>query len=295
MKFIPFDSVSPCSRWLAMAALLSTLCTATHAQDISSRDVTDWSEFALPAIAPSNSLPLDDTAFAAVSRGGPWAAADWQPLRGAERLAFEQARAGRWEALLATLKADSPMPDAQDRDGATLLTLAARRGQMEVARELIRRGADVERRGLFGLTPLGAAALGGHHLIVQDLLRADANPERWSASGHTPLQLASREGHVMTVRALLAAQADPMAFGKGGRHALGEAAQTAQHEVLSALLSAGVQVDAPDQNGLNALHAAALSRQFTTVEWLRQRGATVRHPLTQVLLDRPADVLPKLP
>ena len=27
----------------------------------------------------------------------------------------------------------------------------------------------------------------------------------------------------------------------------------------------------------------------------RQRGATVRHPLTQVLLDRPADVLPKLP
>lgn len=297
--FPPFDLAASRARWLPVAALLSALgsalCTASHAQDISSGDVTEWSAFALPPVAPASNLPVDETEFAALSRGGPWAASQWQPLTGAQRQAFEQARAGRWDALLATLKADSPLPDAQDRDGATLLTLAARRGRLDVANELLRRGADVERRGLSGLTPLGAAAMGGHHLIVQDLLRAGAQPERWSASGHTPLQLAAREGHVLAVRVLLNAKADPMAFGKDGRHALGEAAQTAQHEVMAALLAAGVQADAPDQNGLNALHAAALSRQFATVEWLRQKGGTVRHPLTQVLLDRPADVLPRLP
>lgn len=293
--FPPFDLAASRARWLPVAALLCALSSAAHAQDISSRDVSEWSEFARPPVAPASNQPVDDTEFVALSRGGPWAAAQWQPLTGAQRQAIEQARAGRWEALLATLKADSPLPDAQDRDGATLLTLAARRGRLDVANELIRRGADVERRGLSGLTPLGAAAMGGHHLIVQDLLRAGAQPERWSASGHTPLQLAAREGHVLAVRALLNAKADPMAFGKDGRHALGEAAQTAQHEVMAALLAAGVQADAPDQNGLNALHAAALSRQFAMVEWLRQKGGTVRHPLTQVLLDRPADVLPRLP
>jgi hypothetical protein len=292
----PFsDLAASRARRLPVAALLCALCTAVHAQDISSRDVTIWSEFALPPIAAASNLPVDDTEFAALSQGGPWVAAQFRPLQGALPLAFEQARSGRWEALLATLKAESPMPDAQDRDGATLLTLAARRGGLAVVRELIRRGADVDRRGLFGLTPLGAAAMGGHDLAVQDLLRAGADPERWSASGHTPMQLASREGQVSVVRTLLGAHADPMAFGKDGRHPLAEAAQTAQFEVMTALLAAGVQADAPDQNGLNALHAAALSRQFKVADWLRQRGATVRHPLTQVLLDRPADPLPSLP
>lgn len=278
-----------------MLAFLCVLCTASHAQDISSRDVTVWSEFALPPIAAASHAPVDETEFAALSQGGPWAAAQLRPLQGVLLLAFEQARSGRWEALLATLKAESPMPDAQDRDGATLLTLAARRGRLDVVRELIQRGADVDRRGLFGLTPLGAAALGGHDLIVQDLLRARADPERWSASGHTPMQLAAREGQVSVVRTLLSARADPMAFGKDGRHSLDEAAQTAQFEVMTALLAAGVQADALDQNGLNALHAAALSRQFKVVDWLRQRGGTVRHPLTQVLLERAADPMPTLP
>ncbi len=279
------------------------LAQAAHAQvmppwqvsTLSSRDVSEWSEFALPDSPPANNWPVDDAEFAALSDGGPWTAADWRPLRGSLVLAFEQARADHWDELLATLKADSPAPDARDRDGATLLTLAARRGRLDVLRELIRRGADVERRGLYGLTPLGAAAMGGHDLLVQDLLRAGADPERWSASGHTPLHLAAREGQVRVVRTLLAAHADPMAFGRDGRHPLDEAAMTGQLNVMAVLLAAGVQADAPDGKRLNALHAAALSRQFEAVEWLRQRGATVPHPLTQVLLDRPADPLPTVP
>jgi Ankyrin repeats (3 copies)/Ankyrin repeats (many copies)/Ankyrin repeat len=278
--------------WLPAATLAFVLCNPADAQDIVSGDLTEWSAFARPPAGSASHLPVDDTEFAALGRGGPWAASQGRPLGGVLTVAFEQARAGRWDALMDTLRADSPWPEAQDRDGATLLTLAARQGRLDVANELLRRGADVERRGLWGLTPLGAAAMGGHALIVQALLRAGAQPERWSANGHTPLQLASRGGHVMAVRALLAAKADPMAFGKEGTHALAEAARAAQFEVMGELLAAGVQADAPDRNGLNAVHAAALSRQFAAVEWLRERGGTLPHPLTQVLLDRPADALP---
>jgi ankyrin repeat protein len=292
----PFDLAAHRVRWLPLAALLCSLACAAQAQGISSRDVSVWSEFARSESVPSATLPVDDASFAALSNGGPWSSADWQSLkRSGTKLAFEQARSGRWDAMLATLKADNPEPDVRDRDGATLLTLAARRGQMEVVRELMRRGADADRRGLFGLTPLGAAALGGHDLVVQDLLRAKADPERWSSSGHAPLHLAAREGHVRVIRTLLAVHANPMAFAHDGRHPLDEAAQTAQFDAMAALLAAGVKADAPDGNGLNALHAAALSRQFGAVDWLRQRGASVPHTLTQVLLDRPADPLPTLP
>jgi len=261
---------------------------------MSSSDVSVWSD-ASSGPAANGNRPRDDAQFAAVAQGGPWGSAEWQPLRGRLRQLMPEARAGRWGAVLEALKADEIAPDPRDRDGATLLTLAARQGQAEAVRELLRRGADADRRGLAGNTPLGAAALGGHDLVVQELLRAGADPELWSAQGQGPLHLAAREGHVRVVKTLLAAGAKPMAWNHAGRHPLAEAASTGHIPAMAALLEAGVAADAPDRHGLNAVHAAALHRHFGAVAWLQARGAQVTHPLTQVLIERPADPLPVQP
>jgi ankyrin repeat protein len=95
------------------------------------------------------------------------------------------------------------------------------------------------------------------------------------------------------MRILLKAGAKPMALNLAGLHPLAEAASTGQVAALALLVDeAGVAADARDRHGLNALHAAALHRHDEAVSWLRQRGAVLPHPLTQVLLDRPADPLP---
>lgn len=262
---------------------------------LASRDVTAWSDQAQPDVPAASNEPVDDAAFAAIAAGGPWTAADWQPLRGPMVAVFGHARADRWAEVLRELAGQDLPPDVRDRDGATLLTMAARRGQADVVRELLRRGADPDRRGLHGWTPLGAAAVGGHDLVVQALLREGASPARWSAQGQAPLHLAAREGHVRVIRSLVAAGAQPMAWNHSGHHALAEAASTGHIAAMAALVDMGVSPGAPDQHGLNAMHPAALNRHFDAVAWLRERGVTVPHPLTQVLLERPADPLPGLP
>lgn len=262
---------------------------------MASRDVGAWSEFTPAAVPAASNGPVDDAEFAAIAGGGPWTAADWQPLRGPLRQVFADARAGRWGGVLAALKADDHEVDLRDRDGSTLLTLAARQGQAEAARELLRRGADADRRGLSGLTPLCAAAMGGHDLVVQELLRNGAEPGRWSAQGQSPLHLAAREGHVRVMRTLLAAGAKPLAWNHAGRHALDEAALTGHIDAMAALVDAGVSAASPDQWGLNALHAAALNRHADAVNWLRQRDVPVPHPLTQVLLDAMAEGIQPAP
>lgn len=262
---------------------------------MASRDVTVWSEHGLPDAPVASNEPIDDAEFAAIAGGGPWSAADWQPLRGHLIAVFAHARADRWADVLRDLQAQDLAPDARDRDGATLLTLAARRGQAEVVRELLRRGADADRRGLHGLTPLCAAALGGHDLVVQDLLRAGADLDRWSAQGQAPLHLAAREGQVRVIRTLVAAGARPLAWNHAGHHALDEAASTGHISAMAALVELGAPADATDKLGLNAMHAAAVNRHFEAVAWLQQRGVPMPHPLTQVLIERPADPLPLQP
>ena len=281
-----------------LSFLVVTLCVAQASAQVlppsqvdamASRDVGVWSEFARPSAPPSSNRPTDDASFSAISRGGPWTAADWQPLSAPLQALMAQARAGQWGEVLATIKADNPNVDQRDRDGATLLTLASRQGQLDAVRELLRRGADVDRRGLSGFTPLCAAAAAGHDLVVQELLRSDAEPERWSAQGQPPLHLAARAGQARVVRTLLAAGARPLGWNQAGRHALAEAAMGGQMGTMAVLVEAGVPAAAPDEHGLNALHAAATHRHAAAVDWLRQRGVPVPHPLTQVLLDAMAE------
>ena len=86
--------------------------------------------------------------------------------------------------------------NAKDAAGSTPLHYAAEDGHKEIAELLIEKGADVNaKHGLNGSTPLHGAAYDGHKEIVELLIakgaEVNAKIERGGFKGGTPLDLAT--------------------------------------------------------------------------------------------------------
>jgi len=250
-----------------------------------SRDANEWSGFVPQQAEPERKGPVLDEQFQSLKQGGPWLVEPFSAQPAAFQAMMVAAREGRWLELLAALKPSQFNVNVHDDQGATLLSLAARAGELEVCRELIKHGADVDQVGWSGYTPLGAAAFAGHELVVRDLLRAGAGLEVPSRNGQLPLHLAATSGQVRVVKMLLAAKADPKAFNQAGRHVMAEAALNGQIGVMALLADSGMNVAEPDNHRLNALHAAALGAQPQAAQWLQARGVPVPGVVTQILLD----------
>jgi uncharacterized protein len=160
-------------------------------------------------------------------------------LREADAALLAAARQSQWARVLELLKSGKAGANAQDDVDGNALVLAARAGQEAVARELLRRGANTERLGDDGFTPLGAAAFAGHRGMVRMLLRAGADPTRWGASGQTALHLAAVAGRTGTLQALLQSGVDIETLNRQRETALDVAATASQYATMDALIQGG--------------------------------------------------------
>ncbi|MCS7272885.1 MAG: ankyrin repeat domain-containing protein [Fimbriimonadales bacterium] len=82
---------------------------------------------------------------------------------------------GRTRVLKAMLKR-GVSPNLRDRNGRTLLMLAAENGHVDTVRLLLQHGADPSARSAFGETALDAAYRGGNPEVVRLLQRYAAQP-----------------------------------------------------------------------------------------------------------------------
>jgi ankyrin repeat protein len=97
------------------------------------------------------------------------------------------------------------------------LMLASLKGQEEMVRKLIARGADVNKTGW---TPLHYAASGGHVGIMRLLFEHHAYVDPESPNGTTPLMMAAQYGNGAAVKLLLDEGAVPTARNRLGLNAL---------------------------------------------------------------------------
>lgn len=270
------------------------LAMPVQAQGISSGDVTEWSAFAPRPVEPERLSERTDLTFKAIAHEGPFSPQREVALSADERQLLTLMQQARWADALAYLKTTQPDLNRRDETGVSPLSLAARAGQLDLVREMIRQGAVLDQVGVGGMTPLGAAAFQGHDLVLNDLLRAGARVDVPSATGQLPLHLASAAGRLRAVARLMAAGADWREPNRHGRSALEEAAYFGRVDAMQALVAAGASLSEPDLHGLNAVHAAAFGVQPEALAWLRARGVPVPSVLSQLLIDQ-IDNPPPLP
>lgn len=110
--------------------------------------------------------------------------------------------------------------------------------------------------------------------LAQDLVQRGADLEARDERGYSPLILAAFKGRMAVLRILLERGADAKAQDRHGNSALMFAAQWGDLEAVKLLLAAGADLSARGQNGYTALKIAKLCSQLEVVQFLAARGAT---------------------
>jgi ankyrin repeat protein len=253
------------------------------------------------------------------------------------------ARQGDLETGRLLLAAGAKVND-RAANGASALVIAAHSGHGPFATFLLEHGADPNSSEA-GYTALHAAVLRGDLDLVKALLARGADPnvtiakgtpsryysKDWALNGTalvgaTPLWQAARYGDVPIMRALAAAKADPRfamadgtttliaavaansGFGTGDRRERylgpGDTAPTPEENERLTLETAGVAIElgadvrAANQNGDTALHTAASQGLASVIQLLVDEGAQIEAtnkrgltPLGVALVPRPRSPL----
>jgi ankyrin repeat protein len=187
----------------------------------------------------------------------------------------------------------------------TPLHYAVNTNRVRVVSYLLERGAKLDIRGGFNLTPLGAAADQGYEAVARLLLDHGAPvhelggwpPSFLAASRGHPnvvrlllerggdpnercdtvslLHEAARGGNKQVVETVLAAGADPKVRNSWGGTPLHYAAREGKDsaDAVGLLLDKGAEVDARTEDGLTALHYAAMAHSVEVAKALLARGA----------------------
>ena len=159
-------------------------------------------------------------------------------------------------------------------DGRSALFSAVRKKHADVVEVLIDAGADIERKGNDGRSPLLVAS-SANLQIVKMLVKAGAGVRATSNEGTTCLIFATYRGHTETVRYLVGLpQVDVNRKNNKGLTALHCAANHNHADVMEVLIDAGADIEAKDDDtGSSPLH---LSRGLDVVKLLVKAGAEVR-------------------
>ena len=175
----------------------------------------------------------------------------------AEHSLIEAARVGDRDAVRALIRRSGDV-DVRSGDGTTALMWAVHGGHEDVVSLLLGRRADPEARNDYGLTALHLAAENGSGRIIGALLAAGATADAVSPAGETPLMTAARAGSVDGVKRLLAAgAAADHAESVKGQTALMWAATEGHRAVVGLLIEGGADPMRESAAGFTALMFAA--------------------------------------
>lgn len=150
--------------------------------------------------------------------------------------------------------------------------------------DLLRRGMDVNTVDPQGNSLLMLAVRGNNVELARFLLDNRANPERRSPHGDTALMLAAMLGHKEIAELILARKPE---INHAGWNALHYAAFSGRAEIAAMLLAAGADINLKAPNAQTALMFAAKNGHLETVRILAGANADpgVRDPVEGTALD----------
>jgi len=154
---------------------------------------------------------------------------------------FEASTLGKLDRAKSLIDRNPSLASAYSPDGFALVALAAYLGQKETTEYLISKGADVNAvaRNTTGFTALTGAVANNHTEIAKLLVKRGAQVNYQYEGGFTPLMGASENGNIELVRFLLANGADPNAKTGDGKSPMSFANEKNHLEVVEALKKQG--------------------------------------------------------
>ncbi len=149
-------------------------------------------------------------------------------------------------------------------------------GDIEAARDLIARGADVNELSVDGTSALHWAVYRLDHALVDQLLAQGADPNIRNDYDATPMSTAAVSGDYRIMKALLDAGGDVNSPNREGQTVLMAVARTGKTDTARLLLERGADVNAQEKwGGQTALMWAASQRQPEMTKLLVEFGADV--------------------
>ena len=181
---------------------------------------------------------------------------------------------GNIEVACDLLERGAELPvEAQDQ--LTPLQAASLGGHTEAIRVLLEHGLVMTAQNNHEWPPLHLAAIAGHAEVIRILLEhgVDANTRRMD--GWTSLHMASFGGHVGVARILLQHGVDYTARTNDGSSSMGLASFGGHVEIVHLLLERGADAESRDDDGMTPLHCAAANGHVEIVCFLLELGVDV--------------------
>jgi uncharacterized protein len=144
--------------------------------------------------------------------------AEYLVAEGATLDLYEASAVGQTAQVGELLAADPDLVSSYALDGFTPLHLAVFFGNLETARLLLDKGADLHAwsQNAQANQPLHAALAGNATPVIQLLVESGADVTARSAEGWTPLHQAAQNGNLDVIRLLVAHGANPAAISDAG-------------------------------------------------------------------------------
>lgn len=176
------------------------------------------------------------------------------PVLAAEETIFEAAKNGDLEAVQSILGEDPSRLGAVDDQKYTPLHWACIRGQWDVAKFLIEKGADLNAVGGDGGTPLNWAVHNDNVEMIKLLVDRGAGLNQRNRWGMTELHTAIWRGNLNVADYLLDRGSDPSIETNEGWTALHYAYRSGHDDIIKMLIERGVPESAKDHQGRYPRH-----------------------------------------
>lgn len=187
----------------------------------------------------------------------------------------EHVQAGNFQALESALEQKGFNPNFMNSDNTrSLLMIVCGKGKVDLAKQLIQAGADVNFVAPDTRSVLHVAVDADNAAIIPALLAAGANPMVQAGNGATPLHDAVWSRRKESVRALLPAYKD-INFSPDGRHngvPIGLAIGRNFPDMVQLFIDAGMDLNDPKLPNQPLIHAARDGHR-EIVEMLLKAGA----------------------